>query len=99
MDGQNDILIGNYHASNGFVLHKDKIYFVYQDDGNRIYSINKDGSNLTLITQDEDCSELQFVGNLLKYSDLKLNGTTWYTEAILLCDEDGTELVDFGKIK
>ena len=99
VDGQNDILIGNYHASNGFVLHKDKIYFVYQDDGNRIYSINKDGSNLTLITQDEDCSELQFIGNLLKYSDWKQNGTKRYIEAILLCEEDGTELVDFGKIK
>ena len=99
MDVHNGTLIGNCHAANGFVLHEDKIYFVYQDDGNRIYSINKDGSDLTLITQDEDCSELQFVGNLLKYSDLKLNGNTWYTEAILLCDEDGTELVDFGKIR
>ena len=99
VDGQNDVLIGNYHASNGFVLHKDKIYFVFQDDGNRIYSIDKDGSNLTLISQDEDCSELQFVGDLLKYSDWKQIGNTWYTEAILLCDEDGTELVDFGKIK
>lgn len=99
VDGQNDTLIGNYHASNGFVLHKDQIYFVYQDDGDRIYRIDKDGSNLTLISQDEECSDLQFIGDLLKYTDWKTRGNTRYTEAIVLCDEDGTELVDFGLIK
>lgn len=99
IEGQNDVKIADYHASEGFVLHKDKIYFVYLDDGNRIYSINKDGSGLTLIAQDEDCSELQFIGDLLKYTDWGKRGETWYTEAILLCDEDGAKLVDFGLIK
>lgn len=99
VDGQNDTKIADYHVSNGFVLHKDKIYFVYQDDGNRIYSINKDGSGLALIAQDEDCSDLQFIGDLLKYTDLNPKGNGYYVNAFLLCDEDGTELVDFGKIK
>lgn len=99
VDGQNDVMIGNYHASNGFVLHKDKIYFAYEDDGGRIYSINKDGSGLTLITQDQDCSELQFIGDLLKYTDWEKKGNTWYTKAIWLCEEDGTQLIDFGLIK
>lgn len=99
VDGQNDTLIGNYHASNGFVLHKDKIYFVYQDDGNRIYSINKDGSGLTLVSQDEDCDYLQFIGDLLKYTDWDYRGNTRYTKAVWLCDEDGTQLVNFGEIK
>ncbi len=99
VDGLNDEKIADYHASQGFVLHKDKIYFVYLDDGNRIYSINKDGSGLTLISQDQDCSELQFIGDLLKYSDWEKKGNTWYTKAILLCDEDGAKLVDFGLIK
>ena len=99
VDGQNDTLIGNYHASDGFVLHKDKIYFVYQDDGNRIYSINKDGSGLTLISQDQDCSDLQFIGDLLKYTDWDKRGDTRYTKAVWLCDEDGSQLVNFGEIK
>lgn len=99
VDGQNDVKIADYHASEGFLLHKDKIYFVYQDDGNRIYSINKDGSGLALIAQDEDCIDLQFIGDILKYTDLENNGNGWYIKAILLCDEDGAKLVDFGLIK
>ena len=98
IDGKNDTQIADYAASRGFVLHGDKIYFVYEDDSDRIYSINKDGSGLLLITQDKDCAEIQFIGEILKYTDLEPKGNSYYIDAIMFCEDDGTEIVDFVQV-
>ena len=98
VDGKNDMKIADYSTQTGFALNGDKIFFVYEDDGNRIYSINKDGSGLMLITQDSDCAEIQFVGEYLKYIDLVQKGNARYVDAIVLCEIDGSGGIDFTEI-
>lgn len=98
IDGQNDMLIHKDSEAYGFALHEDRLYFINGDDNERIYSINKDGSGLHRITDDRNCTDLQFLDNYLVY-------VTWtdygrYIDTIMFCTATtGYKVFDFSELK
>ena len=92
VDGSKEELVARYPASEGFVLHGDRIYFVYADDEGRIYSVGKNGEDLQFVVQDAGCMHIQFLGSYLKYeiSEADPYYGTLYLTGVKLCNEDGT---------
>lgn len=92
-DGSEDHIVADYEVSNGVMITYDYIFFVYGDDSDRLYRINKDGSNLTLITQDIHVKYPQLFNNHIKYTacteDYK------YIRANYFCNYDGSGKWDF----
>ena len=66
----------------------DYIYFSNVAYCARIYRMNKDGSNLTQISQDKNCSKPYFSGNQLIYRVYEKNYK--YIEKNVMCDPDGS---------
>lgn len=92
-DGSEDQMIADYEVSNGMLMTYDHLYFVYGDDSDRLYRIDKDGSNLTLITQDTNVFYPQLFGNLIKYT--RRSDDHKYIEGNYFCDYDGSGRWDF----
>ncbi len=92
-DGSENQQVANYQVSNAMVMSYDHIYFVYGDDSDRLYRIDKDGSNLTLITQDTNIAYPQLFGNYIKYT--KYTDGYQYIEANYFCEYDGSGKWDF----
>ena len=88
IDGTEDQQVAKYQVSSGMLLTDEYIYFVYADDSDRLYRINKDGTGITQITQDTDLVYIQFLGNGLKYT--KLDAAHELMEGNYLCDIDGS---------
>ena len=88
IDGTEDQQVAKYQVSSGMLLTDEYIYFVYADDSDRLYRINKDGTGITQITQDTDLIYIQFLGNGLKYT--KLDAAHELMEGNYLCDIDGS---------
>lgn len=78
----------NVNSSQGISMTYDNIYFVNKDDENRLYRIDKDGSNLTLITQDTNVAHVQLLNRYIKYS--KYTDDYKYIEANYFCEYDGS---------
>lgn len=92
-DGSGDKMIADYEASYGLLLTNDHIYFVFGDDSDRLYRINKDGSDLTLITQDTNIRYPQLVGSEIKYT--KRSDDLKYIDGNFFCEYDGSGKWDF----
>lgn len=98
IDGQNDMLILKDSEAYGFALHEDQLYFIDGDDNERIYSINKDGSGLHRITDDRNCTDLQFLDNYLVYKTL--TNDNLYVDTIMFCTATtGDKVFDFSTLK
>ena len=65
------------------------------DDSDRLYRINKDGSELTLITQDKNVSAVCLLGDRIKYTKLTSDGK--YVDKMYLCDLDGSGKTELRK--
>lgn len=87
-DGTEDKMVANYNAASGMIMTKEHIYFVFGDDSYRLYRIDKDGNNLTLITQDANIRFVQFVGGEIKYT--KYTDDMQYIEGNFFCEQDGS---------
>lgn len=74
------------------IIRDNYIYYVNQDDNDRIYRCLKDGSEIELIVQDANVYSLQWVDNGLAYKVLDENG---YVDGVYLCGLDGTNKVEF----
>lgn len=92
-DGTEDQIVADYEVSNGLIMTYNNLYFVYGDDSDRLYRIDKDGSNLTLVTQDINVTYPQLVGDFIKYT--KRTDDYEYIEANYFCDYDGSGKWDF----
>lgn len=92
-DGNENQQVAPYSVSNNMLLTEKYIYFVYTDDSDRLYRINKDGSNLTLITQDTHIKFVEFFDNLIKYT--KYDDEYEYIEANYFCEYDGSGKEEF----
>ena len=92
-DGSEDQQVTDCKVTNGLLLTYDNIFFVYGDDSDRLYRIDKDGSNLTLITQDTNVSTPQLFNNYIKYT--KHTEDYRYIEANYFCNYDGSGKWDF----
>ena len=92
-DGSEDQTVIDCNVSNGMVMSEDSIYFVNGDDNDRLYRIDKDGSNLTLITQDTNVSYPQLFNNFIKYT--KYTQDYQYIDANYFCEYDGSGKWDF----
>ena len=78
----------NVNLSQGISMAYDNIYFVNKDDENRLYRIDKDGGNLTLITQDTNVGLVQLFNLYIKYA--KYTDDYKYIEANYFCEYDGS---------
>lgn len=68
IDGTDDQEVAAYACYNGFMAQDDYLYFVYAEDGDRLYRMKKDGTEIELVTQDENVLFPQFFGTGLKYT-------------------------------
>ncbi len=91
IDGSDDTKIAEYDAYE-IALYNDKIYFINIEDNDRVYAINKDGTGLTMISQEKQCENIQFMGDILKYDVTYTKGNTLYLDKVKLCEPDGTLL-------
>lgn len=92
-DGSEEQQVANYQVSNGMLLSYEHIYFVYGDDSDRLYRIDKNGSNLTLITQDTNVAFPQLFENSIKYT--KYTEDYEYIDTNYFCAYDGSGKWDF----
>ncbi len=92
-DGTKDEKVADYYALEDFCLHNEFIYFSYLEDEGRLYRMKKDGSELTLISQDKNIMKICFLGDMLKYNVYDQEG---YILKVILCDEDGSNANEFN---
>ena len=72
------------------MLRGDYIYYINQDDDCRIYRCKKDGSNIELVSQDENVKYMQWINDRIVYVRVDENGAC---EGIYICGPTG-----YGKI-
>ncbi len=96
-DGSENQKVAPYSTDSSIVLSNKYIYFINSDDGYRIYRINKDGSNLTLITQDGNIGIVQLFGNSIGYR--KYSDDLKYVDGNYFCNYDGSGKWDFADMK
>ena len=93
VDGTNDTQLSECKLGRDPALYNGFIYFSNEDDGNRLYRINADGSNLSLISQDKNATDYYFIGDVLKYT---VYTEDWnYVNKIILCNPDGSDIQDW----
>ena len=71
----------------GFNIKDDTIYFINANDENRIYSISKEGENISLVTQDDYCWPPCIYGDKMIYID---SHNYEYVDELFICDLDGS---------
>ena len=79
----------------GIAVTESQIYYINTTDSNRIYRINKDGTNARKISDDTYARYMTVVNGKLIYSDY--NENKGYIDAIYLCDEDGSNKIKINK--
>lgn len=87
-DGSENQLVSPYPVSSDFLLTDDSIYFVYADDSDRLYRIDKDGTDLTLITQDTNIRYVNLFDSIIKYT--KYEDGYEFIEDNYFCNYDGS---------
>ena len=68
IDGTEQEVISDQQVSDSFLLFEDKIYYTNGEDSDRVYCMDKDGSNITLVTQDAYVGRVQIFDGGLKYT-------------------------------
>ena len=94
-DGTGDQKVASYQVSNAMLMTAEHIYFVNGDDSDRLYRIDKDGENLTLITQDTNLDFVDLFDNQIKYTKYAKNYQ--YIDNNYFCDYDGSGKWAFEK--
>ncbi len=87
IDGTGEEQISKETVSDSFLLYGDTIYYTSDVDGERIYSMNRDGTGITLISQDGPIGNVQFFGKGLKYSQYAVDHSSMVGE--FFCRLDG----------
>ena len=73
----------------GFNVKDDKLFFINTKDENRIYSIDKNGENISIVTQDSDCWQPLIYGDQMIYMDAADDYE--YIADIFICNLDGSD--------
>lgn len=68
LDGSQQEKISDQQVSDSFLLFEDKIYYTNGEDSDRVYCMDKDGGNITLVTQDAYIGRVQLFDGGLKYT-------------------------------
>ena len=76
------------------VLKDNHLYFINENDSNRIYRIGIDGEDIKLISQDTNCSNIAVFGDKLMYIDR--NSENEQIENIYISNLDGSNKIDLG---
>lgn len=84
------ILYNGVHTS-GILVNGSRIYFINTNDSDRIYSIDKSGDNIMLISQDTNCAYLYIFKDKLMYHDY--DEEKYYIDAVYLCNTDGSNKI------
>lgn len=90
-----ETLLYNGVYTSGIAVSNSSIYFINTNDNNRIYSIGKDGENIKLISQDDNCAHIGIFDNKIIYSDFDENQDL--IEAIYVCNLDGSNKIRISK--
>lgn len=95
LNTKEETLLYNGVSTSGIVVSDSAIYFINANDADRIYSIEKNGANVKLISQDTNCSNLAVFDNKLIYLDH--DDEKEYVDAIFLCSLDGSNKINISK--
>ena len=87
LDGTQEEMISDQQVSDSFLLFEDKIYYTNGEDSDRVYCMDKDGSNLTLVTQDAYIGRVQIFDGGLKYTQYASDYSS--TVGNFFCSADG----------
>lgn len=87
-DGSGNEKLSNVETEDRLSVYKNYVYFINSEDNGRIYRMDKDGSNLTQISQDKNCRKPYFCGNKLIYRVYAKKYE--YIEKNVICDPDGS---------
>ncbi|MEA4913848.1 MAG: DUF5050 domain-containing protein [Christensenella sp.] len=68
LDGTQVEKISDQQVTDSFLLFEDKIYYTNGEDSDRVYCMDKDGSNIALVTQDAYVGRVQIFSGGLKYT-------------------------------
>ena len=91
LDGTENQEVAEYHCTDEVTIYNNKLYFSYEDDDYRLYCIDKNGSNLTQISQDPYVTNTTIQGDTLLYI-ISTKGFE-YIDHIAFCDPDGSNVV------
>ena len=87
VDGSENQKLSSYNVANGLAVYNDYIYFANVEDNYRMYRVDKAGNNLTQISQDKNCSNFYFLGDVLFYVSYDNEG---YVDKAIMCNSDGS---------
>jgi len=92
-DGTGEQQVAPYTVSTGIFLTDKYIYFVNFEDNDRLYRIKKDGSDLTLITQDANIRYVELLDEKIKYT--VCDSEYKYILGNYFCEYDGSNKTKF----
>ena len=75
-------------STGGFSIKDNTVYFINTNDECRVYSIDKNGENISLVTQDTYCRNLMIFDNKLLYY---CTNNYEYIDDYYICNLDGSD--------
>lgn len=72
----------------GIAVNEDRVFFINTNDENRLYSIDKNGENISIVAQDDNCWPPCICGDSLVYEDSAANYE--YIDNLFICNLDGS---------
>lgn len=94
LDGTQQEVISDQRVSDSFLLFEDKIYYTNGDDSDRVYCMDKNGGNITLVTQDAYIGRVQLFDGGLKYTQFASDYGS--TVGNFFCSMDGGRKDEFN---
>lgn len=76
---------------NGLNVKDNTLYFINGNDEDRLYTIDKDGNNIGIITQDDYVIDPIIIDDTLYYANCD---SEFYTEGFVMCKLDGSGKLD-----
>lgn len=95
LNTKTETILYNGVSTSGIIVSDSLIYFTNTNDNDRIYSIEKDGNNIKLISQDTNCAYLSIFDDKIMYLDYDENKE--FIDAIYLCNSDGSHKIKISK--
>lgn len=88
---ESTVIYDGVSVMGGLAVNDNTLYFANNNDEGRLYSIEKDGSNIGIITQDNHTQCAIVVGDMLYYVNCDSDN---YIDGFVMCKLDGSDKFD-----